>query len=321
MCKKKPAEYVTHKSPDKNWHAAPILPDLFYEMHTVELFQTKRLCLTKDVKQKFISNYIDITDLEIGIQLGVGGFGSVCECYINKKRYALKKFHRLSKNKRAARESYECEKQALNLCHPNIVRSYFTFTFDGSECVLMEYVDRKTLQATIDNQKEVLDKKRRTRLLIQIASGLEYAHLHDIAHLDLKPSNILMTVTGDCKIADFGCCQKISAKTSPSTPTKSNLTGTYAYRAPELFKGESPTTKADIYSLGICLWQMLVRERPYGSEHHQVVIFKVVAYDLRPRLPEKFSAEEKRDIELMQICWHKEKSRRPSARGVIECMS
>lgn len=264
---------------------------------------------------------VNLNELVVGSELGSGGFGSVCECFMRGNKYALKKFHKNRTNDRASRESFESEKTVLHLSHPNIVRTYFTFAFEDTHCVLMEFVSRKTLQNIIDDSNEIIDINRCKRFARDIIAGLAYAHRNNIVHLDLKPANILITATGECKVADFGCCQVVGDTSVPSTPTKSSLTGTYAYRAPELLRGESISTKADIYSFGICLWQMLVRERPFGNEHYQVIIFKVVAYNLRPIVPTASDQIEMDYIELMKRCWDKENKNRPTADEILKHLS
>ena len=265
-------------------------------------------------------NTLDVLNAVYGKEIGKGGFGSVYECYIRGTKYALKKFHQNSKNEKAVRESIDSEKSIINLCHPNIVRTYLTF-FEETYCVLMEYVGQKTLQNLIDDENESIPIRRCIEFTKSIASGLSFTHSQNIAHLDLKPSNILLTPRGECKIADFGCCKVINDESIPSTPTKSNLTGTYSYRAPELLRGEPATTKSDIYSLGVCLWQMIVRDRPYGNEHHQIIIFKVVAYNLRPTIPTTIYATHVSFVDLMQKCWDQNKNIRPTAEQVLQYLS
>ena len=260
-----------------------------------------------------------LEDLSFGKQLGSGGFGTVRECFLNGKRYALKQFHVQTRNIKAAEESFLSEKIALRLVHRHIVRIYRTFTRDNTHFILMQYVSKKTLQTVIDCDTETLDSKRRIKFARHIASGLKYAHRKNVVHLDLKPANILVTLaTDECKIGDFGCCKELDENTQPTTPTKSNLTGTYSYRAPELLRDETATIKADIYSLGICLWQMVARRRPYGNENHQVIIFNVVAYNLRPTIQTHFDNVEARYTEVMTMCWDNCADKRPLASEVYE---
>ena len=109
------------------------------------------------------------------------------------------------------------------------------------------------------------------------------------------------------------------------SPTqRSYLTGTFAYRAPELLRGEPPSTKADIYSLGISLWQMASRDSPYAGENQHVVIFGVVAYNLRPNMPCKFldltDPVEQCYQDLFLECWEAEPNGRPSATQLAQVL-
>lgn len=262
----------------------------------------------------------DVSELTIGEKLGAGGFGTVFAVEYGTRKFALKKLHRI--NTKAARESFQAEASTLHLRHPNIVRTLSVFTMDESACILMEFVSKRTLQNVItDIENEPMTEERRLRLSLDMARGLSYAHSRGIAHLDIKPTNILITKDDVCKIGDFGCCQSMEScgNEIPMSPTKSNLTGTYAYRAPELFRGEFATSQCDIYSVGICLWQMLVREKPYGSKNHHVVIFGVVAYNLRPNIPEDLHCGA-RYRQLMDMCWHKDPLKRPLARDLAKAL-
>ncbi|EDO32016.1 predicted protein, partial [Nematostella vectensis] len=257
------------------------------------------------------------SDLKVGKLLGSGGFGSVYEASYRGERMALKRLHKETKNERAARESFEAETSALNFAHPNIVRTFTLFTIQDTNCVLMEYAGDRNLLNVIYDPSEALTNERRTKFAVDIARGLDYAHAKGIAHLDLKPGNVLVGANDHCKLADFGCCQAIEENHKPASPTKSNLTGTYAYRAPELLRGETPSTKADIYSYGICLWQMLTRERPYGNENQHVVIFGVVAYQLRPRIARDMSDDDGQYVCLVQQCWEADHRLRPATGDIL----
>ena len=290
---------------------------------TVSAFQRKldffQTICTATRKQRIITATSDLqfNDIKLGKHLGSGGFGTVHECLIKGKKYALKRFHISTRNERAAQESFLSERLATQLIHRNIVRSLYTFLQNESRFILMEFLEARTLQSIVDDEpNEIIDPKRRIRFAKQICAGLAYAHRKKIAHLDLKPLNILVCRnTDECKIGDFGCCKNlITESMSPTTPTKTSLTGTYSYRAPELLRGEPATEKADIYSLGICLWQMVSRQRPYGNENHQVIIFKVVAYNLRPVIPKH---TEQLYSEIMVKCWDQCKENRMHAKDIL----
>ena len=260
--------------------------------------------------------------LQVGKLLGSGGFGMVYEAKYNGKRYALKQWHKSTKNLRATEESFEAEASTLRFRHPNIVRALCVLELGGFHSLILEYGGDKNLQEVINCPDECLNNLRQVNFALDISRGLAFAHRQGIAHLDLKPSNVLVSKYDKCKLADFGCCQNVGDNERPASPTKSSLTGTFAYRAPELLKGECPTTKADIYSLGICLWQMLTRERPYGHENQHVIIFAVVAYQHRPRIPDEklLEGKEKCYVELMKSCWQADTQLRPSARDVVKIL-
>lgn len=269
---------------------------------------------------------------EIGRPIGSGGFGTVYEATLEGKKLAVKKMHRNMKNPCAMFESVQAEKLVLPLKHPNIVRTLAVLERENLQDVwiLMEFAGHRTLQAIIDDDREVLESARRWHFVRDIACALKFVHKNGLVHLDLKPANVIVDRQDLCKLGDFGCCQSVelTAKNelalppSPSPSPKSLLTGTFAYRAPELLKGELPSVRADMYSLGICLWQMLLREHPYGLESHFVVIFGVVAYHLRPsleNLPASASSEPSTSayIELMRLLWDASPSSRPSAEEVL----
>lgn len=265
---------------------------------------------------------VDINDVKVIRLLGSGGFGSVFEAMHNNRKVALKKFHTNTRNAKAAMQSFQAElhQEVLSLKHPHIVRVLAANTAKNLEdepCILMEFVSNKNLQTVLDSVDEKIDFNRRVRFAYEVALALEYVHSNNIAHLDLKPANVLITDDGSCKLADFGCCQII--KERPNTPSRSYLTGTYAYRAPELLKGESPTFKADVFSLGICLWQFWTREIPYGLQNYQMVMFQVVAFNLRPEIP-KGNDVDNRYRELMTSSWSGNPSDRPSMPEVVNLL-
>lgn len=283
-----------------------------------------KLCIERK-SSGFTSSWIrdfESTHLQIGKLLGSGGFGTVYEATYHGRRYALKQWHKSTKNRRATEESFEAEVSTLHFRHPNIVRAFCVLNLNGFDSLIMEYGGDKNLQELLDCPSECLSNSRQVKFALDISRGLAFAHRQGLAHMDLKPSNVLVSDQDHCKLADFGCCQSVGDNGRPASPTKSSLTGTFAYRAPELFKGECPTTKADIYSLGICLWQMLTRERPYGRENQHVVIFAVVAYQHRPKIPNEqaLKGREKCYAELIKGCWQAESSRRPSARQVVKIL-
>lgn len=262
--------------------------------------------------------------LEIGKFLGAGGFGSVFEGKFFGRKIALKRIHQNTKNPHAMRESFNAEKAAMSLRHRNIVRiiaaTDISDEFNSERLVLMEYAGHRNLLSIINDENEKITESQRLKYASDVANALYYIHKKNIAHLDVKPANIMVSFKNLCKLGDFGCCKVLSESSgegSPTTPTTSYLTGTLAYRSPELLKGEHPTCKADMYSYGICLWQLLTREKPYGNCNLYVVIFGVVSYTLRPEVPEELEQKNEAYVRLVTRLWKAEPNERPCPREVI----
>lgn len=264
----------------------------------------------------FSPGFIDSRRYEIVALLGSGGFGSVYKALYKGQMYAVKKLHPYTKNERAKFESYKAETLAKKLKHRNIVRIFAASDLDhpGGAVIVMEYAGRQNLQQMIFDQSQELDLKRCIKFGLHIAGALDFIHQNQIIHLDLKPANIMVTDADVCKVGDFGCCQVVEVDTGTVSPTqRSYLTGTFAYRAPELLRGNSPRMKADVYSLGITLWQMRSREMPYTGDHH-AVIFAVVAYSLRPTIQLTDDPVESGYQKLFTDCWAAKPYLRPTAK-------
>jgi proto-oncogene serine/threonine-protein kinase mos len=268
--------------------------------------------------------------IDFGRVLGSGGFGQVYEARCNGRKVAVKQLTLKSKlrNANAPEESLRAESLLLEYSHRNLVEILAVLNGDSIEqcLVIMEFAGERNLQTIIDDECTSLAEERRIRIALDIASGLEFMHEQGLAHLDIKPANVIVNSEFDCKICDFGCCQYVELEDTkdfqPPSPTNSSLAGTYTYRAPELLKGEFPTTKADIFSLGVCLWQLCVREQPYGMESHFVIIFGVVQKNLRPQFPAEIVQDSQNTmyVKLTSSLWHADVSQRPAARQIVKTL-
>ncbi|MGE0639546.1 MAG: protein kinase [Thermoanaerobaculia bacterium] len=143
--------------------------------------------------------------------------------------------------------------------HPYVARLLETGTTgDGRPWIAMELVDGVPIVGYADAKR--LGVKGRLALFLRVMEGVDYAHSQLIVHLDLKPSNILVTERGEPKLLDFGIAAELAAESRPRTAA---FTPNYA--SPEQLLGERPTPAADVYSLGVLLCELLSGSRPARS--------------------------------------------------------
>ncbi|MBW8867515.1 MAG: serine/threonine protein kinase [Acidobacteria bacterium] len=165
---------------------------------------------------------------------------------------------------------------ATALNHPNIVSVYdLGQTPDGTLYIAMEYVDGPSLKALIQSGRPI-PVARTIAILRQVASALATAHRHNIVHRDLKPQNIMLAAGHDgsevAKLVDFGIAKTFDESTQ-LTNTGSAL-GTPYYMSPEQIDGRNVDARADIYALGIILYEMLVGEVPFADQSTPAVLVK-----------------------------------------------
>jgi serine/threonine protein kinase len=208
------------------------------------------------------------------------------------------------------RQRFRNEAEALHkLSHPNIVRVLdFLEEPDGLHLV-MEYIDGITLYSIIENNLNGLALDRALQMFKNISEGVNYAHNNGVIHRDLKPSNILVTKKDEVKITDFGIAKILGQTALTATGTRM---GTLYYMSPEQIKGEIIDVQAEVYSLGVILYQMLTGHLPYSVtlDTSEFEVMKKITEDepinpkkYKPDLPEWIIAVIKKAIE-------KEKSNR-----------
>ena len=150
------------------------------------------------------------------------------------------------------------------LTHPHIAQLYDVVEEQGVVHLVMEFVEGQTLAASI---AEGLCSESRTRTIgSQVADALAFAHAHGVVHCDVKPSNVMLSRTGQAKLLDFGIAQiERTTGTGAGTTSEIVIRGTPPYTAPEVMLGGSPTPRSDIFSLGVTLFEMLTGRRPFDA--------------------------------------------------------
>jgi serine/threonine protein kinase/tetratricopeptide (TPR) repeat protein len=201
--------------------------------------------------------------------IGRGGMGEVYRAFDQQsdKLVAVKRLNPdLVANDPAFVERFDREGEALRqLNHPNIVSMVCTVKSDQGHYLVMEYVGGGSLADLLEKEAQ-LPIRQTLKIALGLADALTRAHHLNIVHRDLKPANVLMAEDGTPRLTDFGTAR--IAHTKPLTQTGMVL-GTYAYMSPEACNGEPLDARADIWSFGVILYEMLTGQVPFM--HPQVM--------------------------------------------------
>lgn len=178
------------------------------------------------------------------------------------------------------RRRFKTESKAISvLSHPNIVKVYDVCLGDRLQYIVMELVDGITLKEFIELQK-ILSWQDSVLFASQILSALVNAHENGIVHRDIKPQNILLTSSGTIKVTDFGIAQFMRQNPADAGRT----IGSVHYMSPEQARGDKVDTRADLYSVGIMMYEMLTGRLPFDSENPtQVAMMQMSAPAIAPR--------------------------------------
>jgi len=160
---------------------------------------------------------------------------------------------------------------AGQLVHPNIVIIYDAGETEGLYFITMEYVEGRSLQWLMD-QKQPFPLPRVMRIMGQVCSALEFAHQRNVVHRDVKPANIVLAADDTVKVTDFGTAKILQLGTTQS----GTIVGTPSYMSPEQIKGKPIDGRADVFSLGVILYELVTGEKPFPGESITTVIYKIV---------------------------------------------
>ncbi len=197
--------------------------------------------------------------------IGAGGMAQVWEAtdLVLGRRVAVKVLHPHLAGDQAFVARFRAEAvAAARLSHPNIVGVYDTCSDGVHEAIVMELLDASTLRRYLDEQHTV-DADTTVRIGLRLLDALEAAHRAGLVHRDVKPSNILLCADGRVKIADFGIAK---ADDQTELTQEGSLVGTATYLAPEQLLGNPVDGRADLYSLGIVLYECLTGRVPFQGE-------------------------------------------------------
>lgn len=178
-------------------------------------------------------------------------------------------------------------------------------------CVIVEFLPGGTLkQYLIRNRRKKLAYRIVVQLALDLSRGLSYLHSEKIVHRDVKTENMLLDGNRNLKIADFGVARVEALNPSDMT----GETGTLGYMAPEVLDGKPYNRTCDVYSFGICLWEIYCCDMPYPDLSFADVSSAVVRQNLRPEIPRCCPSAL---VNIMRKCWDANPIKRPEMKDVV----
>ena len=258
------------------------------------------------IKKAEDSSRLDISTLKSGDliegrykfieKIGKGAFGTVLlvEDTVVDERLILKFLNpNVSQDEEMMKRFVHELRYSRKITHHNVIRIYDFLYMRGNYAISMEYFPSHTLGSEIVNEK-ALPLPRALKYGCDIATGMTVAHKAGIVHRDLKPANLLINNEGLLKIVDFGVAA--AQKEGDTQLTKTGyVIGSPKYMAPEQILGKKVDERADVYSLGVILYEMLTGVPPYSRGDHMSVMYQHVQgkarapVDVNPQLPKALS--------------------------------
>ncbi|OGL42409.1 MAG: hypothetical protein A2161_17335 [Candidatus Schekmanbacteria bacterium RBG_13_48_7] len=231
--------------------------------------------------------------------LGKGRYGVVYHVAdeLDGSEYALKLFQYRDPSAQTPVRRFRREFQSIvKLDHPHIIKVFEMGSYNEQLFYTMELVDGLTLNRYFDpdqkhtGKKDLMNPDRLERIFTcmdQILSALNYLHRQNIVHRDLKPENIMIDYSGNVKIMDFGLIKNFDTRSALTV--QGTIVGTLTHIAPEQIKGVEIDGRADLYSLGIILYESLTGELPFIAEDIPGLLFQHL-YKL-PESPKRFNPD------------------------------
>ncbi|KVH91420.1 serine/threonine-protein kinase EDR1-like isoform X1 [Cynara cardunculus var. scolymus] len=251
-------------------------------------------------------------DLQIGGRIGIGSYGEVYRSEWNGTEVAVKKFMNQDISGDALTQFKGEVEIMLRLRHPNVVLFMGAVTHPPNLSILTEFLPRGSLFKLLHRSNVQLDEKRRMRMALDVAKGMNYLHTSNpiIVHRDLKTPNLLVDKNWVVKVCDFGMSRMkhntfLSSKSTAGTPE---------WMAPEVLRNEPSNEKCDVYSFGVILWELATLRIPW-TEMNSMQVVGAVGFQFRHLdIPEHLDPVVAR---IISDCWHPEPQLRPSFKEII----
>jgi serine/threonine-protein kinase len=212
--------------------------------------------------------------------IGVGGMGEVYRAVDDRlgRTVAIKVLNQSRAEPQQMSRFLDEARIQATLIHPNIATLYDWLEHEGRSCLVMEYVDGETLAKRIQS-RGALPGAEAIAIFDSVTAAVSYLHSRGIVHRDIKSDNIQIASTSTVKLLDFGIARSSYA---PRRTVPGQLVGTFEYAAPELFDGVEPGSAADIWALGVLLYEMLAGRLPFEGGSVAELCGKISRLDYVP---------------------------------------
>ncbi|AES62939.2 putative dual-specificity kinase TKL-Pl-4 family [Medicago truncatula] len=255
---------------------------------------------------------IDPKHLKYGTQIASASYGELYKGIYCSQEVAIKvlKAEHVSSEmqKEFAQEVYIMRK----VRHKNVVQFMGACTQPPRLCIVTEFMSGGSVYDYLHKQKGFFKFPTVLKVAIDVSKGMNYLHQHNIIHRDLKAANLLMDENGVVKVADFGVA-RVRAQSGVMTAE----TGTYRWMAPEVIEHKPYDHKADVFSFGVVLWELLTGKLPYEFLTPLQAAIGVVQKGLRPTIPK---STHPKFVQLLEKSWQQDPTLRPDFSEIIESL-
>ncbi|RLN50502.1 hypothetical protein BBJ29_008402 [Phytophthora kernoviae] len=257
------------------------------------------------------SQNINFNEITLGRMIGEGAFGKVHEGKWRGKSVAVKLL--ICQDLRSdILNEFQSEVEIMSvLRHPNICRLLGACMDPPHRALVVELLQRGSLWGVLRMNRKSIDQEMRSRFIYDTAKGMSYLHHFErpILHRDLKSPNLLVDKNFNIKLSDFGL-----ARVKAHVQTMTGNCGTVQWMAPEVLGNQKYTEKADVFSFGIVIWEIVTGECPYDGMSQIQAALGVLNRNLRPNIPRDCPPFFSR---LMKACWNRQPELRPSFPHII----
>ncbi|XP_061337448.1 serine/threonine-protein kinase STY46-like [Gastrolobium bilobum] len=255
---------------------------------------------------------IDPKHLKYGTQIASGSYGELFKGVYCSQEVAIKVLKAEHVNSELQREFAQEVYIMRKVRHKNVVQFIGACTKPPRLCIVTEFMSGGSVYDYLHKQKGSFKFPTLLKVAIDVAKGMNYLHQHNIIHRDLKAANLLMDENCIVKVADFGVA-RVKAQSGVMTAE----TGTYRWMAPEVIEHKPYDHKADVFSFGIVLWELLTGKLPYEYLTPLQAAIGVVQKGLRPTIPKN---SHPKFVELLERSWQQDPTLRPDFSEIIEIL-